>query len=136
MKNFIAFVLVLFFSSTISAQKKELYQLSSHILDISTGKPAPNVVIRLEKLSEKNTWLLVSQKTTDANGRVGDFLPYGEIKHQGTYKLVFETAPYFNSQQRDSFYPWIEVVFTIKDNQHYHVPITVSPFGYATYKGN
>ena len=40
------------------------------------------------------------------------------------------------NQKVDSFYPYIEVVFQIKDDQHYHVPITLSPFGYATYRGN
>ncbi|MFC2427031.1 MAG: hydroxyisourate hydrolase, partial [Capnocytophaga leadbetteri] len=31
---------------------------------------------------------------------------------------------------------FIEVVFEIKDNQHYHIPITLSPYGYSTYRGN
>jgi 5-hydroxyisourate hydrolase len=34
------------------------------------------------------------------------------------------------------FYPFIEVVFQIKDANHYHVPITLSSYGYATYRGN
>ncbi|MGC1633228.1 MAG: hydroxyisourate hydrolase, partial [Gelidibacter sp.] len=37
---------------------------------------------------------------------------------------------------QSSFYPFIEVVFEIKDDNHYHVPITLSPFGYSTYRGN
>nr|WP_260390464.1 hydroxyisourate hydrolase [Riemerella anatipestifer] len=24
----------------------------------------------------------------------------------------------------------------MKDNNHYHVPITLSPYGYSTYRGN
>ncbi|MCC7318781.1 MAG: hydroxyisourate hydrolase, partial [Bacteroidales bacterium] len=36
----------------------------------------------------------------------------------------------------ESFYPFIEVVFQIKDESHYHVPITLSAFGYSTYRGN
>lgn len=136
MKNFIILFFLLFASSKLFAQKNELYQLSSHILDITTGKPASGVTIRLEKFSDNKTWQVVSQKTTNSDGRVGDFLPYGKMNNQGTYKLVFETAAYFTSQHRDSFYPWIEVIFIIKDKQHYHVPITLSSFGYSTYKGN
>ena len=35
-----------------------------------------------------------------------------------------------------SFYPFVEIVFEIKDNSHYHVPIALSAFGYSTYRGN
>ncbi|UZJ65512.1 hydroxyisourate hydrolase [Sphingobacterium sp. KU25419] len=55
---------------------------------------------------------------------------------KGVYKLTFLVADYFKSKQVTSFYPFIEVVFEIKDNKHYHVPITLSPFGYSTYRGN
>ena len=110
------------------------YQLSSHILDINKGAPAADVKIRLSKLEIKtDTWIQVAEKTTDINGRVKDFLPKEGTNHQSIYKLTYETAPYFEAQQQD---PFIEVVFEIKDDKHYHVPITLSPFGYSTYRGN
>ena len=56
--------------------------------------------------------------------------------NNGVYKLTFETKPYFDNSHIDTFYPFIEVVFAIKDEAHYHVPITISPYGYSTYKGN
>lgn len=113
------------------------YQLSSHILDINKGTPAADVKIRLSKLETKtDTWIQVAEKTTDINGRVKNFLPEDGTNHQGIYKLTYETAPYFEAQQQDTFYPFIEVVFEIKDDKHYHVPITLSPFGYSTYRGN
>ena len=104
------------------------YQLSSHILDINKGAPAADV--------KTDTWIQVAERTTDNNGRVKDFLPEDGTNHQGIYKLTYETAPYFEAQQQDTFYPFIEVVFEIKDDKHYHVPITLSPFGYSTYRGN
>lgn len=113
------------------------YQLSSHILDINKGAPAADVRIRLSKLDTQTTsWVQIAEKMTDANGRVKDFLPEDGTNHQGIYKLTYETAPYFKEQQQDTFYPFIEVVFEIKDDKHYHVPITLSPFGYSTYRGN
>ncbi|MGN1091847.1 MAG: hydroxyisourate hydrolase [Alphaproteobacteria bacterium] len=52
------------------------------------------------------------------------------------YKLRFYTAPYFKSQNLKSVYPYIEIVFEMTGNGHYHIPLTVSANGYSTYKGN
>ncbi|HEX7366116.1 MAG TPA: hydroxyisourate hydrolase [Pelobium sp.] len=54
----------------------------------------------------------------------------------GIYRLTYLTADYFKKSGTESFYPFIEVVFQIKDGNHYHVPITLSAYGYATYRGN
>lgn len=116
--------------------KAQMYQLSSHILDVSSGLPAADVPVKLEKLNEKdNKWNSVDKKTTDENGRIKDFLEQGKSS-KGIYKLTFLVADYFKSKNVSNFYPFIEVVFEIKDNKHYHVPITLSPFGYSTYRGN
>lgn len=113
------------------------YQLSSHILDISKGLPAAGVKIKLQKQIQGDQWLNLAEKVTDENGRVPDFLPKEEGKDNiGVYKLTFFVEPYFQSQQLDTFYPYIEVVFEIKDDKHYHVPITLSAYGYGTYRGN
>ncbi|WP_201512612.1 hydroxyisourate hydrolase [Psychrobacter alimentarius] len=113
---------------------KNAYQLSSHVLDISTGKPAPNINIKL-MVQDNGNWKLLDTKTTDEGGRVNDFLP-NNSDHDGVYKLIFETTPYFSKQGVDSFYPYVEVNFKINDDNHYHVPITLSPYGYSTYKGS
>lgn len=110
------------------------YQLSSHILDVSTGLPAAGVPVKLERLNDK-TWVPLDQKNTDENGRIKDFLEAGKFE-KGIFKLTFLIADYFKQKNTTSFYPFIEVVFEIKDDKHYHVPITLSPYGYATYRGN
>ena len=128
-------ILLIFFSAFIQAQEK--YQLSSHILDISQGKPAPNVKIALSKQDENQNWVLIDEKYTDNNGRIKDFLKEeSNENNNGVYKLTFYITPYFEKLKQKTFYPFIEVVFEIKDNQHYHIPITLSPYGYSTYKGN
>ena len=133
MKNILTIAL-LFISSLIFSQSKD-YQLSSHILDISTGLPAPGVSVKLEKMKDAKTWTYVDEKKTDANGRIPDFLKSGK-DNKGIYRLTFLVSDYFKQKGTPSFYPFIEVVFQIEDENHYHVPITLSPFGYSTYRGN
>lgn len=80
---------------------------------------------------------MLDTKKTGNDGRIPDFLPNdGGMGHDGTYKLIFETTPYFYKQGLKSFYPYVEVNFNIEGNQHYHVPITLSPYGYSTYRGS
>ena len=134
MRTIILMSLVLF-SSFIQAQEK--YQLSSHILDISQGKPAPNVKISLSKQDKNQNWVVIDEKYTDNNGRIKEFLKEELGKNNnGVYKLTFHIVPYFERLKQKTFYPFIEVVFEIKDAQHYHIPITLSPYGYSTYRGN
>ena len=121
MKKSVMLSLMIFvFTSFIYAQETK-YQLSSHILDITQGKPAPNVKISLSRQDNNGKWAIIDEKFTD---------------DQGIYKLTYYTQPYFKGLGQESFYPFIEVVFELKDNNHYHVPITLSPFGYSTYRGN
>lgn len=123
----------------VYAQKNKNFQLSSHILDISTGRPAPQVEVELEKYNDiSKQWVFITKKMTDNNGRITDFLPLikGKSENHGKYRLRFLTENYFTNQKTESFYPYIEVVFQIKNDEHYHVPITLSPFGYSTYRGN
>lgn len=135
MKNLL-FSLIFTAVATASYSQNNTYQLSSHILDISSGTAAINVPVVLEKYDETTKiWSYVDEKITDKNGRITDFLNYKETK-KGIYKLRFLVADYFKSKKTDSFYPFIEVVFQIKDTNHYHVPITLSSYGYATYRGN
>lgn len=136
MKKIVTILLLIVFS-LVQAQKQESFQLSSHILDISTGSPAVAVDIILEKYDTDNKiWHEIAENTSDKNGRVTNFLPNSEKSNKGIYRLRFLVDDYFKKQNRDSFYPFIEVVFQIKDDKHYHVPITLSSYGYSTYRGN
>lgn len=137
MKNsFIALFFVLTSAFAFGQKKEVTYQLSSHILDVSKGMPAPGVTIKLEKFNDKTkAWTFVEDKVTDKNGRVPDFLPNSK-SNLGIYKLTYLTSDYFKKMKEESFYPWVEVVFELKDGEHYHVPITLSAYGYSTYRGN
>lgn len=132
----LVFVLMLAISGLGFGQNVK-YQLSSHILDITRGMPATSVKISLSKQDAKGLWHQIDEKFTDENGRIPDFLKVenGNPQH-GIFKLTFYTEPYFKSLEQTSFYPFIDVVFEIQDDNHYHVPITLSAFGYSTYRGN
>jgi len=135
MKNFLFTIVLALLFVNVQAQEQK-HQLSSHILDISKGMPASGVTIQLARYHETTkSWSIIAEKTTDKNGRITDFLP-AENSNLGVYKLIFHTKPYFATKGLESFYPFIEVVFEIKDQNHYHVPITLSAYGYSTYRGN
>lgn len=88
-------------------------------------------------MDSRGAWQVLEEKTTDQNGRIKEFLKEELGKqHRGVYKLSYYTEPYFTELGQKSFYPFIEVVFEIQDDSHYHVPITLSPYGYSTYRGN
>lgn len=137
MKTKTLFTLLMVFIASYGFTQVSTFQLSSHILDISKGLPAPAVKIMLEKMNEEGQWIFADEKETDKNGRVNNFLEQNkDSDHTGIYQLTYKVKSYFESDQLESFYPFIVVVFEIKDNKHYHVPITLSPYGYATYRGN
>lgn len=128
--------LILGLLTTIMFAQKNNFQLSSHILDVSKGTPATGISIKLERYNElTKIWTFVDEKKTDLNGRITDFLN-SDKSNLGIYKLTYFTSDYFKRDNIESFYPFIEVVFQIKDHNHYHVPITLSAFGYSTYRGN
>lgn len=110
--------------------------ISTHVLDTSLGRPAAGVHVLLEQHSV-DTWVTVGEGTTDKDGRVEDLLPAGKAISKGTYRLRFDILRYFTAQQRDTFYPQVTVTFFVTDPaRSCHVPLLLSPFGYATYRGS
>ena len=108
--------------------------VTTHVLDTARGQPAAGVAVRLERVSDAGPEEL-GRASTDANGRVREIGP--ERLPPGTYRLVFDTAAYFAQQQTAGFFPEVAITFSVDgDGQHYHVPLLLSPFGYATYRGS
>lgn len=111
-------------------------QITSHILDTSQGKPAEGITVRLQQQLNGSTWQTMAQAVTNKDGRITDLLPLERILIPGIYKMVFETAEYFRKIHLQTFYPEVEIQFSIPDDQHYHVPLLLNPFGYSTYRGS
>ncbi len=55
---------------------------------------------------------------------------------QGIYRIRFDVSAYFSENKTKSFYPYIEVVFELAADGHYHVPLLLSPWGFSTYRGS
>ncbi|WP_245812542.1 hydroxyisourate hydrolase [Salegentibacter echinorum] len=116
-------------------QQKE-YQLSTYNLNISEGVPAGGMKIKLETMNPGSGHRkVISGKKIMENARVNDFSPSSE-ENKGICRFTFYTEPYFKENNRERFYPFIEVVFEITGDKHFHVSITLSAFGYSAYPGN
>lgn len=113
----------------------KMSQVTTHVLDTSSGKPGKNISVRLMQ-NVSNEWKSIAQGITNADGRVADLLPGEKNLTVGTYKIAFDTGNYYATQNIKAFYPAVEISFTIFDDSHYHVPLLISPFGYSTYRGS
>jgi len=104
-------------------------------LDTVSGLPAVNVEATLLKWIP-GTWEIIETRTTNEDGRMGHFIDCEKFS-EGVYKMVFNTKPYFEAQNVTTFYPYVEIVFEVKNNaSHYHIPLLLSPYGYTTYRGS
>ena len=111
--------------------------LTTHVLDTADGRPAAGIVTQLARLDDANHWQPLAESTTDADGRSASLLAGQSTLAPGTYRLTFQVAAYFQARQVESIYSAIPVVFTIQSPQeHLHVPLLLSPFGYTTYRGS
>lgn len=110
--------------------------LSTHVLDTSRGRPAAGVPVVLAR-REGGGWRELARAETDGDGRVESLLPAGEPLAARDYRLTFLLAEWFAGQGREAFYPEAVVTFTVlRPNEHHHVPLLLSPFGYSTYRGS
>jgi 5-hydroxyisourate hydrolase len=111
--------------------------ITTHVLDISRGRPAAGVAVTLEQQTGGGDWEITGRGETDADGRLKDLTGGTDALAEGVYRLTFETEPYFAARGVETFYPLAVVVFRVRDaGVHYHVPLLVSPFGYSTYRGS
>ena len=108
-------------------------QVTSHILDTSAGVPAEGITIILYS-GGNDEWKELSRAKTNVDGRAKDL--HDENLTDGIFKLRFETKDYFDRKQVKTFYPYVEIVFEINSEAHYHVPLLLNPFGYSTYRGS
>lgn len=109
--------------------------ITTHILDLARGAAASNVPLTLEKSSGAG-WTELARGRTNEDGRIEDLLTPGSKAEAGTYRLTFDTRAYFQSRGESSFYPSVSVVFELTHpEQHHHIPLLLSPYGYSTYRG-
>jgi 5-hydroxyisourate hydrolase len=111
--------------------------ITSHVLDVSRGKPASGIPVTLEIRKARDEWKMVGEGLSDADGRVKNLLADKVRFEVGTYRLHFDVSKYFHAQKTESFYEEVSIIFRVGDTtQHYHVPLLLSPYGYTTYRGS
>lgn len=109
--------------------------ITTHILDTSKGKPAAGITIILSS-EQAGAWKEIAKGVTNNDGRIPGLLANDTTLSAGTYKMRFETKEYFDTNNIQTFYPFVEIVFNISSSEYYHIPLLLNPFGYSTYRGS
>jgi 5-hydroxyisourate hydrolase len=113
--------------------------LTTHVLDTARGRPASGVLIELFRVDDGRS--LLGSVTTNEDGRCGEPLLSENDFRNGEYELVFHAGDYFAatglSLPEPRFLDRVVIRFGVSDSdQHYHVPLLISPFSYSTYRGS
>lgn len=113
-------------------------RLTTHVLDTALGRPASGMAIDLVRLGTAERALVSAR--TNADGRVDRPLLEGADFFPGTYELRFHAGDYLRSSFRLPENPFLDLIpirFGIASpDEHYHVPLLLSPYGYSTYRGS
>lgn len=135
--------------------------ITCHVLNTLTGTPAANLPVTLTLLTApaSPSSPVSFRATTNADGRVAKWTPVGgpsstsvpdilaalpAAGSKTNWAVRFETGPWYEAQGIESFWPEVEVKFTVKGRgregeegwRHYHVPVLLGPWNYSTYRGS
>ena len=110
--------------------------LTTHVLDTANGRPAAGLRIELFRLQGTDR-IALADVMTNADGRTnGPVLP-AEAFARGSYELLFHAGDYLQANgQSDSFLDQVPLRFKMTEDDHYHVPLLLSPFSFSTYRGS
>ena len=115
--------------------------LSTHVLDTMHGTPATGMGVRLYRTEAGASSLLASfVLNEDGRPAQGLLIPHAQLQ-VGTYRLEFDVAAYFKSLgvslPEPNFLNSVSLDFGVAHvDEHYHVPLLVSPWSYSTYRGS
>ena len=109
--------------------------LTTHVLDVARGQPANALRVELYRLTGGREKL--ADVLTNDDGRTSEpILPQNAFS-TGRYELLFHAGDYFRGTgQPDAFLAEVPVIFEMREDLHFHVPLLLSPFGYSTYRGS
>jgi 2-oxo-4-hydroxy-4-carboxy-5-ureidoimidazoline decarboxylase len=116
-------------------------RLSTHVLDTHSGRPAAGIAVELVELSDLGASRVVTRTVTNADGRTDRPLIGGRPVPIGRYELTFSVGDYFAARQVATsdppFLDRIPLRFSVSEPEgHLHVPLLVTPWSYATYRGS
>ena len=114
-------------------------KLTTHVLDIYSGKPGKGIKVDLYYL-QNDKKEKVNSIILNNDGRADKPLVEGSNFKEGKYEMIFFVGDYFKKITNTSSTPFLDDVvikFGISNtNEHYHVPLLVSPWSYSTYRGS
>lgn len=117
---------------------RSMGRLTTHVLDTANGVPAAGVEIRLYALGASREQKAMA--VTNADGRSEKPLLADEALTAGSYELEFDVGDYFRARGAElsdpAFLDTVVIRFSMRADEHYHVPLLVSPWSYATYRGS
>lgn len=113
--------------------------LTTHVLDTARGCPAEGLTITLYRVTGKSH-RKIAEMATNTDGRTDSpILPHGAFQ-TGTYELVFHAGDYLRrtgqAGREPLFLDQVPIRFGMPEEDHYHVPLLLSPYGYSTYRGS
>jgi 2-oxo-4-hydroxy-4-carboxy-5-ureidoimidazoline decarboxylase len=116
-------------------------RLSTHVLDTHGGRPAAGIAVELVELSELGVSRVVTRAITNSDGRTDQPLIHDRPLPIGCYELTFSVADYFARRQvpmtDPPFLDRIPLRISVSEPEgHLHVPLLVTPWSYATYRGS
>ena len=114
-------------------------KLTTHVIDIYSGKPGGGIKVDLYYIADNKREKLKSIVLNN-DGRSDKALLEGESFKKGKYEMVFFVGEYFKNITKSGELPFLDDVvirFGISNSkEHYHVPLLVSPWSYSTYRGS
>ncbi|MDA8918653.1 hydroxyisourate hydrolase [Candidatus Pelagibacter sp.] len=115
-------------------------KLTTHVLDIYSGKPGKGIKVDLYHYEKDNQKSKITTIVLNNDGRSDKALIEGVDFKEGRYELIFFVGDYFKKITEISKIPFLDdvvVKFGISNTkEHYHVPLLVSPWSYSTYRGS
>lgn len=115
--------------------------VSTHVLDTVRAAPAGGLGVELWRRESDGAMTRIVSFTTNADGACdGNLLEGGDLA-AGTYEWRYDTSTYFArhgySTPARAYLGKVRVAFTVwNPEEHFHVPLLLSPGAYTTYRGS
>lgn len=116
-------------------------RLTTHVLDTTAGRPGAGILVELFRVNGGERGERLASMTTNDDGRVDQPLLEGPAMVPGVYELMFHVGDYLSGSAaraaEPAFLDRVPIRFGIaRGDQHYHVPLLISPYAYSTYRGS